>query len=1117
MFGLKRFGDAHLERLYIHQQLHHHGAVLVYVLCVFTAALLLLALNHLPNPDMTLLLATISAACALALNILLNIQSAAHQHGTVVAIGCWLSTTVLCMLPAGGQHALLPVIIAHFALYTLFPFGIFPTLGICSTLSLAQITAFILLPSQSVFTLDQLLATILVHIWSNFIGVYLFSTRNRLCRAAFLNARNALSSQQEALQENTKMAILLSSALPAHVITSVQSQLDLFSVIYAKIYGLQIILNQISVQDSARLLNEFNTRIDQLVKRYSFVRIQSDAIIVLSGVPHIREDHALAACHFSRDLITLFRSFCDATMADLQLKVGIGSGSISSGIIGAKKWHYDVIGMAYDNAKQLESKADFGSIIISDDTKRLVESDFATEKIDYGSWCLVHVLACSSSLVAYSKFLPSLLFPANHRRFSLVTLPQAINRVLQSSNLAVNEANLIKANSTSNAQPGRRKKKSIHPDPLCEKFDDEDMENDALLKMFSMKFVDQQLEKSFHMQMDRWFIPALAISILFLVVYGLYQVLVMPRLITTLALIIVALAIMFIVLLMLYINYFESFCHFITRTSAGHSVSILLIIVVLFMCGIVNTFSCPSFSASPVCHVVHYSLISCAIWMLTTAVFVRFSSLYLLASLVVAMIVYSIHVFATHVDLYFHFSLAVGWRVEFDLLIGLVTLTMLIFLQSRRNERLIRLDYLSVLKTVEDNRQLERFEYLNEQILLNALPTHIAHSYGMRTEPYHHLCHTVGILSAKFGNGSDWQGEFGFDRLNRIIYEVDKLVEVYTGLEKVRSSHCIYTAAVGVLPEVSKNVNDAPFTIGDLLASLTSFASKVKQIGDNEGVDIAIGIDCGSALSLVVGIDRPRYEVIGVPCTRAAKLMEAAASMFHQKENRTMVSEEIFLALRPRTNFCFDERNPVTVAPALIGYVLLENSDQRCAKILPIHNAAQQRHSIQSSQNTVVPVSSLPSPLVNHVDVGESSAESATDFDDADEGEFMEDNAFLPDDYDQTQSTAIAHQKSQCSLVLPSDLQALANDTRINGLHRQMPVTESNNGVDSTPNRNPLEMFGSMNSSFSSEMYSIDVSVETDSEMEWITPDMIANNSDYRANYAVCLSRTLSKTTTEGG
>lgn len=54
----------------------------------------------------------------------------------------------------------------------------------------------------------------------------------------------------------------------------------------------------------------------------------------------------------------------------------------------------------------------------------------------------------------------------------------------------------------------------------------------------------------FHREMDRWFIPALAISIFFLVVFGVYQMLVMPRLITSLAFIVVALTVFFFVLLM---------------------------------------------------------------------------------------------------------------------------------------------------------------------------------------------------------------------------------------------------------------------------------------------------------------------------------------------------------------------------------------------------------------------------------------------------------------------------------------------------------------------------------------------------------------------------------------
>lgn len=90
-----------------------------------------------------------------------------------------------------------------------------------------------------------------------------------------------------------------------------------------------------------------------------------------------------------------------------------------------------------------------------------------------------------------------------------------------------------------------------------EKLEEDDQEDEGIIKSFSLKFRDSEIEKAFHIQMDRWFIPALAISIFFLVVYGLYQVLVMPRLITSLALIVVALTVMFVILLMLYVNYFE--------------------------------------------------------------------------------------------------------------------------------------------------------------------------------------------------------------------------------------------------------------------------------------------------------------------------------------------------------------------------------------------------------------------------------------------------------------------------------------------------------------------------------------------------------------------------------
>ena len=218
-------------------------------------------------------------------------------------------------------------------------------------------------------------------------------------------------------------------------------------------------------------------------------------------------------------------------------------------------------------------------------------------------------------------------------------------------------------------------------------------------------------------------------------------------------------------------------------------------------------FSCPPYKTSPVCHNVFYSIISCVLWMLSTTVFVKYSSLYLICTLFGGISIYCIQIFLTHSDLYINYSIVAGWRIEFDLIIGLVALAFVIYIQARRNEKIIRLDFLSLMRSVEEARQLEWFEQVNEKILLNILPHHIAYSFMNRTDPYCHLCHSVGVLSAQIGHPSEWTGEVGMNRLNQTVYQLDKLLESFPGIEKVRSSHCVYTAAVGVLPEITRNVS----------------------------------------------------------------------------------------------------------------------------------------------------------------------------------------------------------------------------------------------------------------------------------------------------------------------
>lgn len=105
---------------------------------------------------------------------------------------------------------------------------------------------------------------------------------------------------------------------------------------------------------------------------------------------------------------------------------------------------------------------------------------------------------------------------------------------------------------------------------------------------------------------------------------------------------------------------------------------------------------------------------------------------------------------------------------------------------------------------------MKRFDRVNEftsLVLGSQLPEHIALNYLSRTDPYCHFFNSVGVLTARFGGPNDWLDDAALTRLQELIKEIDQLAMTHIGIEKLRTSHSTYTAVVGVLPEVNKNVS----------------------------------------------------------------------------------------------------------------------------------------------------------------------------------------------------------------------------------------------------------------------------------------------------------------------
>ncbi|VDM77805.1 unnamed protein product [Strongylus vulgaris] len=102
---------------------------------------------------------------------------------------------------------------------------------------------------------------------------------------------------------------------------------------------------------------------------------------VISSIPAQDPCHALNVVRFALQLEALIESFRDATTADVAVCIGIDTGSVSAGVVGSSKWHYDVVGVTVDNAILLQSSAPGHGVFVTEETRHLIEGQFTLEHI----------------------------------------------------------------------------------------------------------------------------------------------------------------------------------------------------------------------------------------------------------------------------------------------------------------------------------------------------------------------------------------------------------------------------------------------------------------------------------------------------------------------------------------------------------------------------------------------------------------------------------------------------------------------------------------------------------------------------------------------------------------
>ena len=197
----------------------------------------------------------------------------------------------------------------------------------------------------------------------------------------------AFARQREVAQD--RVETLLLDILPEEIAQRLQFEeqtiadhFDEASVLFADVVDFTPLSSQLDAREVVGLLDRLFGSFDELVDRYGVEKIKTigDCYMVAAGVPRHRTDHAPALARLALEMRTCAASCLpDGHGRDLRLRIGISSGPVVAGVIGRRRFLYDLWGDTVNMASRMESHGVPDAIHITRATFDLLGEEFMTE------------------------------------------------------------------------------------------------------------------------------------------------------------------------------------------------------------------------------------------------------------------------------------------------------------------------------------------------------------------------------------------------------------------------------------------------------------------------------------------------------------------------------------------------------------------------------------------------------------------------------------------------------------------------------------------------------------------------------------------------------------------